>query len=146
MHTDMNFDHSPIPQSSTKALRVFLVEDVPAVRDLIVASLADVDGISWNGFSDSENDAIEQLKHGENDILIIDIELKQGNGMNLLRRLTQNNVSAESIKIIFSNNVCDAYRRAGAKYGVHYFFDKSFELAELQALLKSLSRQQEDDA
>lgn len=142
----MNFDHSPIPQSSTKALRVFLVEDVPAVRDLIVASLADVDGISWNGFSDSENDAIEQLKHGENDILIIDIELKQGNGMNLLRRLTQNNVSAESIKIIFSNNVCDAYRRAGAKYGVHYFFDKSFELAELQALLKSLSRQQEDDA
>jgi DNA-binding NarL/FixJ family response regulator len=146
MHTDMNFDHSPIPQSSAKTLRIFLVEDVPAVRDLIVASLADVDGISWSGFSDSENDAIEQLKHGENDILIIDIELKQGNGMNLLRRLTQNNVSAESIKIIFSNNVCDAYRRAGAKYGVHYFFDKSFELAELQALLKSLSRQQEDDA
>lgn len=138
MHTDMSVDHSPIPQPSTKALRIFLVEDVPTVRDLIVASLADVDGISWSGFSDSENDAIEQLKQGGNDIVIIDIELKQGNGMNLLRRLTQGNVSTESTKIIFSNNVCDAYRRAGKKYGVHYFFDKSFELPELHALLKSL--------
>jgi DNA-binding NarL/FixJ family response regulator len=139
MRTDMSVDHIPIPQPHTKALRIFLVEDIPTVRDLIVASLADVDGITWSGFSDSENDAIEQLKQGDNDILIIDIELKQGNGMNLLRRLTQSKVSAGSIKIIFSNNVCDAYRRAGEKYGVHYFFDKSFELSELHALLKSLS-------
>lgn len=135
----MSSPHSPKPQHALHGLRIFLVEDVPAVRDLIVASLSDVDGISWSGFSDSENDAIEQLKHNENDILIIDVELKQGNGMNLLRRLMQNNMQPDSVKIVFSNNVCDAYRRAGAKYGVQYFFDKSFELQELQALLKQLT-------
>lgn len=136
----MSSPNSPKPQHALHGLRIFLVEDVPAVRDLIVASLSDVDGISWSGFSDSENDAIEQLKHNENDILIIDVELKQGNGMNLLRRLMQNNMQPDSVKIVFSNNVCDAYRRAGAKYGVQYFFDKSFELPELQALLKRLRR------
>ena len=119
-------------------LRVFLVEDVPAVRDLIVSSLADVGGITWSGFADSENDAIEQLKHSKNNILIVDIELKQGNGMSLLRRLMQTDTNAGSVKIIFSNNVCDAYRRAGAQYGVQYFFDKSFELPELQALLRQM--------
>lgn len=123
------------------ALRIFLVEDVPAVRDLIVSGLADVEGISWCGFSDSENDAIEQLKHNENDILIVDIELRQGNGMNLLRRLMQDNLHASSLKIVFSNNVCDAYRRVGAQYGVRYFFDKSFELPQLHALLKQLRSQ-----
>jgi DNA-binding NarL/FixJ family response regulator len=134
----MNPKHAPIAECATQELRIFLVEDVPAVRDLIVASLADVEGITWSGFADSENDAIEQLQHSHNDILIVDIELRQGNGMNLLRRLMQSNIHADSLKIIFSNNVCDAYRRAGAKYGVRYFFDKSFELPELQALLKSL--------
>ncbi len=134
----MNSEHSPIPQPARPALRIFLVEDMPAVRDLIVASLADVDGITWSGFADSENDAIEQLKHNENDILIVDIELKQGNGISLLRRLMQDNMHARSLKIIFSNNVCDAYRRTGAQYGVQYFFDKSFEFPELYALLKQL--------
>jgi DNA-binding NarL/FixJ family response regulator len=137
----MNSTHNAIPQPSMEALRIFLVEDVPAVRDLIVASLADVDGITWCGFSDSENDAIEQLKHSKNDILIVDIELKQGNGMSLLRRLMQTDMHAGTLKIIFSNNVCDAYRRAGAQYGVRYFFDKSFELHELHALLKNLRDQ-----
>jgi DNA-binding NarL/FixJ family response regulator len=102
-----------------------------------------MEGITWSGFSDSENDAIEQLSHSENDILIIDIELKQGNGMNLLRRLMQSNMHTGCVKIIFSNNVCDAYRRAGKKYGVHYFFDKSFDLPELHALLKTLRPQAE---
>lgn len=134
----MSSDSHPQPQTSLGALRIFLVEDAPAVRDLIVSSLSEVGGITWCGFSDSENDAIEQLKENENDILIIDIELRQGNGMNLLRRLMQDNMHADSLKIVFSNNVCDAYRRAGAKYGVQYFFDKSFELPELQALLKQL--------
>lgn len=137
----MNPDSRSISQPNLPAMRIFLVEDVPAVRDLIVASLADVDGITWCGFSDSENDAIEQLRHKENDILIVDIELKQGNGMSLLRRLMQSNMQAGKLKIIFSNNVCDAYRRAGAKYGVQYFFDKSFELPELHALLKQLRGQ-----
>jgi CheY-like chemotaxis protein len=134
----MSSHNTPKPQAAVHALRIFLVEDVPAVRDLIVSSLSDMDGISWCGFSDSENDAIEQLKDNENDILIIDIELRQGNGMSLLRRLMQNNMHTGSVKIVFSNNVCDAYRRAGAQYGVQYFFDKSFELPELQALLKRL--------
>ncbi len=134
----MNSTRPPIPHADLQELRIFLVEDVPAVRDLIVASLADVDGITWSGFADSENDAIEQLKNNNNDILIVDIELKQGNGMSLLRRLMQTDINTDSVKIIFSNNVCDAYRRAGAQYGVHYFFDKSFELPELQALLRKL--------
>ncbi len=86
----------------------------------------------------SPSPAGHQYMRVDNDILIVDIELRQGNGMSLLRRLMQGDIHSGCVKIIFSNNVCDAYRRAGAKYGVQYFFDKSFELHELHALLKKL--------
>lgn len=131
----MNHQQSPISDDASTKLRIFLVEDVPAVRELIVTSLADLDEICWSGFADSENDACTQLRDHDCDILIVDIELKQGNGMNLLRRLMQEDTQKESLKIIFSNNVCDAYRRAGRQYGVEHFFDKTLELPKLRALL-----------
>jgi len=134
----MKTEHDQPEDCSSAPLRVFLVEDVPAVRELIVASFSEIDGIYWSGFADSENEALEKLSAQDCDVLIVDIELKQGNGMSLLRRLMQTNSQADSLKIVFSNNVSDAYRRAGMQYGVQHFFDKSFELPELQALLENL--------
>lgn len=131
----MNHQQSPISETSSAKLKIFLVEDVPAVRELIITSLADLDEICWTGFAESENEACDRLRDHDCDVLIVDIELRQGNGMNLLRRLMQEDTQKESLKIIFSNNVCDAYRRAGRQYGVKHFFDKTFELPELRALL-----------
>ncbi len=121
---------------SIPAMRVFLVEDVPAMRDLIVSQLADIPGLYWAGFSDSEDDALEQLLAQPCDVLIVDIELRQGNGMSMLRKLFQANLHGGDLKIVFSNNVCEAYRLAGRRYGVQHFFDKSFELAKLHLLLE----------
>jgi DNA-binding NarL/FixJ family response regulator len=122
----------PIP---TKALRVFLVEDSQAVRDLIVENLADIPGVIFAGFSDAEADAFQQLSTESYEIVLFDIELKQGNGISLLRSLVGKSTLADTTKIIFSNNVSDAYRRAGKQYGVQYFFDKTSELSKLRALL-----------
>jgi DNA-binding NarL/FixJ family response regulator len=124
---------------SVPIMRTFLVEDVPAMRDLIVAQLADIPGLYWAGFSDSEDDALSQLLSQPADVLIVDIELKQGNGMSMLRKLFQANAHGADLKIVFSNNVCDAYRHAGQRYGVEYFFDKSFQLQELHLLLEQFS-------
>jgi DNA-binding NarL/FixJ family response regulator len=132
---------TPAARSTGSAIGVFLVEDAPMVRDLIVSRLADIPGLYWAGFSDSEDDALSQLQCQDCDVLIVDIELRQGNGMSMLRKLSQSpsGSHAKDLKIVFSNNVCDAYRRAGARYGVHHFFDKSFQLAELHLLLERYS-------
>lgn len=124
---------------SIPTMRVFLVEDVPAMRDLIVSQLADIPGLYWAGFSDGEEDALAQLMAQPCDVLIVDIELKQGNGMSMLRKLSQAKTHAGDLKIVFSNNVCEAYRLAGRRYGVQHFLDKSFQLPELHALLEQFS-------
>ena len=129
----------PTASCRTLPLRVFLVEDSPAVRDLIVENLSDISGLAFAGFSDTEADALVQLRARHYDVIIFDIELRQGNGISLLRSLAAMPERMESLKIIFSNNVSSAYRRVGEQYGVRYFFDKTSELPELHGLLQQLT-------
>lgn len=129
------------PHQSTPSvapIRVFLVEDSSAVRDLIVENLSDIPNLEFAGFSDTESDALEQLNKQGFDVVILDIELRLGNGISLLRSLAAL-PPTKNLKIIFSNNVSSAYRRVGNEYGVRHFFDKTSELPKLRALLQEFS-------
>ena len=121
-------------------MRVFLVEDSAAGRDLIVENLSDIPGLLFTGFADTEADALTGLNLDSYEVVIFDIELKRGNGISLLRSLTAAGLLRDSLKIIFINNVSTTYRRVGQQYGVQYFFDKSSELPELRALLQRLTQ------
>lgn len=131
----------PLFQSTPRVTptRVFLVEDSLAVRDLIVENLSDIPGLEFAGFSDTESDALAQLRNQEFDVVIFDIELRLGNGISLLRSLAASS-PLKSLKIIFSNNVSGAYRRVGREYGVRHFFDKTSELPKLRLLLQELTK------
>lgn len=130
------------PPANGKAapLRVFLVEDSRTVRELIIEHLSDIEGLEFTSFADTQNDALIQLRTQPFDVVIFDIELLQGNGINVLRSLAETPTSCDSVKIIFSNNVSGAYRRIGAQYGVHHFFDKTADLPRLHALLTQIKR------
>lgn len=119
-------------------LRIFLVEDSVEVRDLIIENLAMIPGMMVAGVSDSEADAVEQLSHIACDILIVDIQLKQGNGIDLLRQLSEKKGRAP-MKIICSNSTSEFFRDAGRQYGAQYFFDKTSEFPQLFELMKELS-------
>jgi DNA-binding NarL/FixJ family response regulator len=128
---------SALPAS--RSLRIFLVEDSSAVRDLLIQNLTNIPGIELAGFAEEENDALEKLLRDSCDILILDIRLKQGNGMSLLRSLASRPGTGGSVKIIFTNNASDTYRRASAQYGVAYFFDKSTDFLQLRSLMQNLA-------
>ena len=129
---------SGVGKAAANPLRVFLVEDSPAVRDFIVENVSGIEGVLFAGCSDTEHDALQKLRGLACDVLILDIELKQGNGMSLLRSLFNNRVQPGILKIVFSNHVNGVYRRIGEQYGVHFFFDKTTEFLRLRALLEQL--------
>lgn len=120
-------------------IRIFLVEDSPEVRDLLIENLQEISGIAYAGYSETESDALARLQEATYDVLILDIQLKHGNGMSLLQSLANAQVQPDALKIIFSNNVSSAYRRVGARLGVEFFFDKSSELMQLRLLLETLA-------
>ncbi len=118
---------------------MFLVEDSPAIRKLLIENLASIPGIVLVGVADGESDALEQLSHLHCDVLILDIGLRQGNGMSLLRHLARMPEHGGSVKIVFSNNASLVCRRHGAQYGVGFFFDKSCDFLRLRNLLQKLA-------
>jgi len=125
---------------SAAPLRIFLVEDSADVRDLIVEGLGEIPGVELAGYSETEEDAVDHLAHENYDVLILDIQLRQGNGMHLLQTLARSGARRrEELKIVFSNHVSSAYRRVGQQYGVQFFFDKSSEFAKLRTLIERLS-------
>ena len=135
----MNHTTTPVTADASVApLRIFLVEDSVAVRDLMIDTLKEIPGVIFAGFAEEEADALKKIDAESFDVLILDIELKQGNGMSLLRTLAESHKPLNSLKIIFSNNVSNAFRRAGEQYGVRFFFDKSSEFTKLRDLLAAL--------
>jgi response regulator of citrate/malate metabolism len=73
----------------THPLRVFLVEDSLDVRELMIENLTMIPGVVVAGVSESEGDALNQLNALPCDVLIVDIQLKKGNGINLLRQISE---------------------------------------------------------
>lgn len=127
-------------ESDAAPLRLFLVEDSEDVRDLIVESLAEIAGVRLVGYAETEMDALRHLQHNSYDVLILDIQLKQGNGMSLLQSLARSNTRRQSeLKVVLSNHVSPTYRRVGVQCGVQHFFDKSSELPLLCDLLRELA-------
>jgi DNA-binding NarL/FixJ family response regulator len=127
------------PADVRPPLRVFLVEDSLDVRELMIENLSMIPGVIVAGVSESEGDALSQLNELPCDVLIVDIQLKKGNGISLLRQISEGDRVSRTLKIICSNNASEVFRRAGQQYGVRHFFDKTSEFPQLFALLKDLS-------
>jgi CheY-like chemotaxis protein len=121
------------------ALQVMLVEDSHIISDLITENLTRIPKLALLGIAETENEALAMLQAQPCDVLILDIQLRQGNGINLLRVISADPAYARTIKIVLSNHVSGTYRRICEQYGVQFFFDKTSEFPQLQRLLSRFS-------
>ena len=113
--------------------------DDEARRAQISENLARIPKLKLLGIAETESEALAMLHAQPCDVLILDIQLRQGNGINLLRVLSGDPTYARTIKIVLSNHVSGTYRRICEQYGVQFFFDKTSEFPQLQRLLSRFS-------
>ena len=130
---------APLSSGTQPALQVMLVEDSHIISDLISENLARIPKLALLGIAETESDALAMLQSRPCDVLILDIQLRQGNGINLLRVLSADQAYAHTVKIVLSNHVSGTYRRICEQYGVQFFFDKTSEFPQLQRLLSRFS-------
>lgn len=130
----------PLPNRPRKRrLRVFLVEDLPVVRDRIIESLEEVAGLEVAGFAEGEESALSWLRSQSCDVLILDLELRQGNGLGLLKSLAALERFSGLVKIVYSNHAGANVRRVAAQFGASYFFDKTLDTPKIRPLLEKLT-------
>jgi len=120
-------------------IRVYLIEDSEAIRELIYEDFAAIPGIAMAGYATTESDAMSRLGSERFDVIIFDIQLAQGNGINLLRTLARSNQQSGAVKVVFSNHVDDPYRRLCEQYGARYFFDKASEYSRLRDVVAQMA-------
>lgn len=137
---------SYVPHHETKhrgkavALSVFVVEDSPAVRDIMLEQLNDLPNVVCSGHADTELAAIEDLRGNACDVLILDIKLKTGTGIGVLRAVAAGDwAKPPATRIIFSNYTDHAFRTLALSLGATHVFDKTLDFPTLLSLVSKLA-------
>ena len=120
---------------------VLVVDDAAAIRSRLRTLFADVRGIESVLEASNLAEARQLLAERTPDVVVLDLQLRTGNGLELLRDLKLER--SEIRVIVLTNNATDHYRRSCTALGADYFFDKSTQFeAVLQVLEREVSRRQ----
>jgi DNA-binding NarL/FixJ family response regulator len=106
---------------------VFVVEDSPLIRKRIIENLQALGGFDVVGYAEEEDIAVAAIVAARPDVVITDIRLKEGNGIEVVRQLRKQEVSPRPRIYVLSNYANAEYRHQCALVGADDFFDKSGE-------------------
>lgn len=87
-------------------------------------------------------DGLKCIESEDPDILVLDLELPDMHGFEILNRLKETNSSAKTI--IISINGSESVRRTAEDMVIVKFLNKPFELAELVRIIKCNSKHMEE--
>lgn len=114
-----------------QALNTYLVEDSPLIREGLIATLEELVAVQVVGTAEDEVTAVQWLGQPDNrvDLVIVDIFLKGGSGLGVLRAVHAMNIARKLV--VLSNYATDDMRRKCIELGADRVFDKSHEIDAL---------------
>jgi DNA-binding NarL/FixJ family response regulator len=119
-------------------VKVFLVDDSVLIRNRVAFMLAG-DTIDIVGHAHTPQGSINGILAARPDVVVLDVQLEGGVGLEVLRAVRQ---AAPGIAfVVFSNNVCPAYRKRCAGEGADDFLDKSTEFDRLARAVLNAAQQ-----
>ena len=112
-------------------LKTYLVEDSPVIRDSLIATLQDLTPVQVVGFAEDERSATLWLGQADNeaDLVIVDIFLKTGSGLGVLRASAS--WPRHRTLVVLSNYATADMRQRCLALGADQVFDKSTEIDAL---------------
>ena len=119
-----------------KPMKMLLVENSSLLREVLFEVISNLKNLSIEGMAATQTKAISLLKEKQFDILLLDIELSEGNGFDVIKHTKKPNYPFKPpILMMLTNHANSHYRSLAKDLGVDYFFDKSmdFDLA-IQAI------------
>jgi DNA-binding NarL/FixJ family response regulator len=117
-------------------LRILLVEDSPLIRRRLLDELARLGGFDVLGCAESAQEAMRSIGSLRPDIVITDIRLREGNGIDVLRHVRAHPYEPRPRIYVLTNFAYPEYKRECALIGADDFFDKSTEYDRLLATLR----------
>lgn len=108
------------PAVSTK---VFIVDDSAIVRERLITLLAEVPNVTIAGEAEMARDAIAGIKRQQPDIVVLDISMPGGSGIQVLEAVKK--AQPAPVVIMLTNFDHPQYRQRCMQLGADHFLDKS---------------------
>lgn len=125
-----------VTAQAQRPLHVFLVEDEAFMRERVMEKLT-ASRAKIVDYADSAAAATAKLRELPCDVIILDLELKQGTGFQVLREVRGNGNSRPWI-IVFTNFSDAHFRKQTIALGADFFVDKAQGLDRLGEIIDGL--------
>jgi DNA-binding NarL/FixJ family response regulator len=109
--------------TNTKKLVVLIVDDSMLIIERMMELLNDMDNIQVVVYADNYKEGVQLLENIKPDVVLLDINLPDKSGIELLRHI--HNHQEPPTVIMITNQVTDHYRKICESLGAQYFIDKS---------------------
>jgi len=116
--------------------RILLIEDSEALSRRLVDLLSDPGSVAIVAQAATQSEALAHLLGTEFDVLVVDIELAEGNGVAVVRKARQHYApQSQPLIIVLTNYASDFVREHCFAAGADYFLDKMRDISQLKALV-----------
>ncbi len=125
-------------------LKTYIVEDSAVIRESLIALLEESAPVEVVGTAEDESTAldwIDKKEDGPCDLVIVDIYLKGGSGLGILKAGA--GVYKPAKWVVFSNHATPEMRNRCMELGADCVFDKSNEIEELLGYCHRLAENDE---
>jgi two-component system response regulator DevR len=126
--------HNPSPAP----LKVFLVEDSLLVRERLAALIATISGVEIVGEAGDADTALSGLVTRNADVAVVDLQLGETSGMDVLAALAR--LDRRVVSIVLTNHSTKSVRDACLDLGADYFFDKTGEFKLALDTIEQIAR------
>lgn len=118
-------------------MSVFVVEDSSLVRRRIADNVGAIAGFEVVGVAEAENQAVAAIERLHPEVIVADIQLKQGSGMGVLHSVRSKERNPRPIVVMLSNYAESEYKERALAGGADAVFDKTTEYAQFLSALEA---------
>lgn len=115
-----------------------LVEDSALLREVIVDMLSSISDVKVVSQAEGQAEALAEIQKHRPKMVIVDLELAQGNGLGVLQALKSEPARyGDPIRIVYTNHTSPTLKQRCSELDIGGFFDKSYQFDELMSFVQN---------
>jgi two-component system OmpR family response regulator len=118
------------------AIKVLLVEDSSVLAERLAETITEFPEIDLINSVDSESSALAEIRKRRIDVVVLDLQLKEGSGFGILRAVAA--MHQKPCVVVLTNHDSSAYEREAVSLGARYFLDKARDFHRLPDILREI--------